>query len=91
MHPAACLLALESFVRTRRISIVSSSGWDGLEMEVQVNERRREGFSFAWHANVIRDRAIYFIALTRSMIAQFDLSMMSSSWNQAKSILMSNV
>lgn len=58
---------------------------------MEVKERRWKGFSFAWRANVIRDRAIYFIALTRLMIAQYGLSIMSSLWNKARSIMMSNV
>ena len=58
---------------------------------MKVEEKRWKGFSFAWHANVIRDRAIYFIAPTRLMIAQDGLSKMLSLWNQAGSILMSNV
>ena len=37
---------------------------------MKAKDRRWKGFSFAWRANVIRDRAIFFIALTRLLIAQ---------------------
>lgn len=89
MHPAAWSLVLEMFFATRQVRIVLSA--DRTELWVEVKERRWKGFSFAWRANVIGDRALYFIALTRLMIAQYDRSMMSSLWNQARSIMMSNV
>ncbi len=52
-----------------------------------MEERRREGFSSAWRANVIWERALYVIALTRLMVEQYDLSMMSSLWNNVRSMI----
>lgn len=71
MHPGAFSLASNIIFAERQV-------WTELGSDREVKARRRKGFSFAWRANDIGDRALLFIALTRLVIDQYALSMMSS-------------